>query len=225
MLHFVPLTQLTLVVPYGIVELSQHWPCNKICLPALSICLNRAGKIAQALQHKCRFFQLDENELTEQEDMSCFNDTSAIRLSNNIFKMVINIKYKAQTLTRNPIGNWHCQVSASCALNRSYGFGQSVHAIGSRCIAKVMACCLVAPNHQLSHWWLNITEIPWHSTKGIGLKIINKLITLMFLAPLTSVSQGLFDYWIRIVSVCLLLCLNAKHHLPSHFCTEYDQIW
>ena len=30
----------------------------------------------------------------------------------------------------------------------------------------VMACCLTVPSHYLNQWWLNISEILWHSHQG-----------------------------------------------------------
>ena len=53
--------------------------------------------------------------------------------------MLINNKFKAQTLTGNPTGNYRCQLFASRALNMSCYFSQSARSIESRCV--VMLCC------------------------------------------------------------------------------------
>ena len=45
-----------------------------------------AGKIARALQRECSFSTETSNELTDQQDMSCFNHASAFYTSNNIKK-------------------------------------------------------------------------------------------------------------------------------------------
>ena len=46
----------------------------------------------------------------------------------------MNNKFKAQTLTGNPIGNSQCHVLASRALNLSCSFGQSARSIENRCM-------------------------------------------------------------------------------------------
>ena len=61
--------------------------------------------------------------------MFCFNHTSAFYRSNNIVKMLKNNKFKAQTLTGNPTGNYRCQLLASHALNLSCSFSQSACSI------------------------------------------------------------------------------------------------
>ena len=48
--------------------------------------------------------------------------------------MMINNKFKAQTLTGNPTGNYRCQHLASRALNMSCSFSQSARSIESRCV-------------------------------------------------------------------------------------------
>ena len=52
--------------------------------------------------------------------------------------MLMNNKFKAQTLTGNPTGNYRCQLFASRALNMSCYFSQSARSIESRCVVKVM---------------------------------------------------------------------------------------
>ena len=45
--------------------------------------------------------------------------------------MLMNIKFKAQTLTGNPSGNYRCQLLAARALNMSCSFNQSARSIES----------------------------------------------------------------------------------------------
>ena len=49
------------------------------------------------------------------------------------WKVLVNNKIKAQTPTRNPIGNLRCHVLASCALNMPCSFSQWARSIESRC--------------------------------------------------------------------------------------------
>ena len=53
--------------------------------------------------------------------------------------MLMNNKFKAQTLTGNPTGNYRCQLFASHALNMSCYFSQSARSIESRCVVNHMA--------------------------------------------------------------------------------------
>ena len=39
------------------------------------------------------------------------------------------------------------------------------HRSGST-LAQVMACCLMAPSHHLNQFWLIISKVEWHSSKG-----------------------------------------------------------
>ena len=55
------------------------------------------------------------------------------------WKMLINNKFNAQTLTGSPTGNYHCPLLVSHALNMSCSFSQSVHSIESRCVVSYMA--------------------------------------------------------------------------------------
>ena len=55
---------------------------RKTCLASLLINSNSAGKITRSLQHERRFFQCNEKELTEQQDMFCFHHASAFYTSN-----------------------------------------------------------------------------------------------------------------------------------------------
>ena len=60
--------------------------CSKTCLVGLLIRWNCASKNARVLQRGCSFFQRNENELIDQQDMFCFNHTSAVSRSINIVK-------------------------------------------------------------------------------------------------------------------------------------------
>ena len=55
--------------------------CSKTCLVDL-------GKIAQTLQRECSFSSEKSNELTDQQDMFCFNHASAFYTSNSAVKNV-----------------------------------------------------------------------------------------------------------------------------------------
>ena len=48
------------------------------------------------------------NELTEQQDMFCFNHASAFYTNNSIMKKLMNNEFKADTSTENPTGNSCC---------------------------------------------------------------------------------------------------------------------
>ena len=52
------------------------------------------------------------------------------------WKMLMNNKYKAQTLNENPFRNLHCQMLAWHALNMSCTFDKSAHLIESMCVIK-----------------------------------------------------------------------------------------
>ena len=51
--------------------------------------------------------------------------------------MLMNNKFKAQTLIGNPTGNYLCQLFVSRALNMSCYFSQSAHSIESRCVVNI----------------------------------------------------------------------------------------
>ena len=38
-------------------------------------------------------------------------------------------------------------------------------------LLRLMACCLVAPNHLLNQYWLIASKVTWHSSEGIRLRI------------------------------------------------------
>ena len=44
-------------------------------------------------------------------------------------------------------------------------------------LAQVMACCLMAPSHYLSQYWLTITKVQWHSFCEILLEVSQALIS------------------------------------------------
>ena len=49
--------------------------------------------------------------------------------------------------------------------------GDAIWRHGARStLAQVMACCLMAPSHDLNQCWLIIGEVPWHSSQGIILR-------------------------------------------------------
>ena len=60
--------------------------CSKTCLVGLSIRSTFAGQNARALQRKCSFSSEKSGNLTDQQDMFCFNHASAFYTSNNIEK-------------------------------------------------------------------------------------------------------------------------------------------
>ena len=94
------------------------------------------------------FSSENSNESTDQQDMFCFNHASTFYTSNNIVKMLINNKFKAQTLTGNPTGNYRYQLLSSRTLNMSCSFSQSARSIESRCVVMCLPCYLVKyPQH------------------------------------------------------------------------------
>ena len=96
------------------------------------------GRSARTLQRESRvqFFQRwiewinrPTSHVLLQSHIDCTFYTS-----NNIEKKMINNKFKAQTVTRNPTGNSRCHALASCAFDMSCRFGQSVRSMESRCV-------------------------------------------------------------------------------------------
>ena len=80
--------------------------------------------------------------------MFCFNHASVFYMSNNIVKMLMNTKFKAQSLTGNPTGNYRCQIVASRALNMSCSFSQSARSIESRCVVMWTNGCMLLPESE-----------------------------------------------------------------------------
>ena len=66
----------------------REWFCSKTWLAGLLIRSIFLGKIALALQRECSFSREKSNELTDQQDMLCFNHASAFYTSNTIVKKV-----------------------------------------------------------------------------------------------------------------------------------------
>ena len=81
-----------------------------------------------------QFLQARLDELTEQQNMVCFNHASAFYKNKNIVKILMNNKFRVQILTGNPTRNWRCHVLASRALNMSCSLGQSAPFWNFRCI-------------------------------------------------------------------------------------------
>ena len=63
------------------------------------------------------------------------------------WKVLINNKFKAQTLTWNPSGYLCCHVLASRALNMSCSFGQSARSIESRCLVTHRIPCMTTSSN------------------------------------------------------------------------------
>ena len=115
--------------------------CGKTCLVGLLIRSIFAGKNARALQRECSISSEKSNELADQQDMFCFNHASTFYTSNSTVKMLIDNKFKAQTLIGHSTGNYRCQLLASCALNMSCSFNQSGRSIESRCVVIFITRC------------------------------------------------------------------------------------
>ena len=88
------------------------------CLVGLVFCSNFRGK-------NFSFFSEKSN-------------ASAFYTSNKMRKLLINNKFKAQTLTGNPTGNYRCEHLASRSSNMSCSFSQSTCSIESRCVVILM---------------------------------------------------------------------------------------
>ena len=98
------------------------------------------------------FSREKSNELTDQHDMFCFNHASAFYTRKTSWKMLINNKFKAQTLTGNPTGYYRCQLIAPRALNISCSFNQSARSIESRCVV-IHITCIVHMNKEKVQWY------------------------------------------------------------------------
>ena len=134
---FMPETMFVIVVYIIQAPVVRLWSisCNKTSPVALLICSILNGKICTSASARVLFcVSAKSNELTEQQHMLCFNHASAFYMNNNIVKMLINNKFKAQTLTANPSGNVRCHVLKSRALSVYCSFGQSARSIESRCV-------------------------------------------------------------------------------------------
>ena len=127
---------------HGFVVLSCVVVCSKTWIVGLLVC---------SILH-------EENcvgsKFTDQEDMVCFNHTSAISIwATASWKMFMNNKIKAQTFDRK---FWYLsrQVLVSHASNMSCSFGQSVCSIESRCmvIFSVLGVFLWLINNDVDHY-------------------------------------------------------------------------
>ena len=107
---------------------------SKIRLDGLSICSIFRGKNCTSTLARVQFSGENWNELTDQQDMFCFNHASTFYTSKDIVKMLMNNKVIAKTLTGNPTGNYRWQLLESRALNMSCSFSQSARTIESRCL-------------------------------------------------------------------------------------------
>ena len=66
--------------------------------------------------------------------------------------------------------SWHVASHGHNVLNEKLMY-KDIHALSivrtSDKLVQVMACCLMAPSHYLNHNWIIISEVKWHSLKGI----------------------------------------------------------
>ena len=120
--------------------------CSKTCLVGLLIRFC-AGETALALKRSCNLpTQIERINRPSRhvllESCICF----FIRATTS-WKLLMNNKFKAQTLIGNPTGIVLCHVLASRALNISWSFGQSGFSIESRCVVitlfRLMNICFV----------------------------------------------------------------------------------
>ena len=75
---------------------------------------------------------------------------------------LMNNKYKAQTLTKNPIRNWLCLALASHAWNMSCSFSQSPRSIESRCM-------VMSSNFTIHYLWTCNILFSWILAKTINI--------------------------------------------------------
>ena len=109
--------------------------CGKTCIVGLLICSIFCGKKCTSASVRVLFSSEKSNDLTDQQDVFCFNHASTFYTSNNIEKMLIdNIFEEAQSLTGNPTERSRCHALASRAFNMSRGCGQSARSVESRCV-------------------------------------------------------------------------------------------
>ena len=124
-------------------------------------------KIARALQREFSFSSAKSNELTDQQNMFCFNHESAFYKKKNV-KMWRNDEFNAQTLTGSPTRNSRCHVLASHALNMSFGFGQWACSI-ERCLVR-------SPYHDYDYLWFDsksfLIDIVYHNFLNNFLRLV-----------------------------------------------------
>ena len=117
-----------------------------------------------------------------QSNKTCFawiTRLPSIR-TNNIMKMLMNNKFKAQTPTGNPTENLRCHVLVSHALNMPCSFGQSACSIESRCVVRrwlIYSFCVGCYSstmpylHPWEHFDLNRETRPFRTNLFSGLNV------------------------------------------------------
>ena len=94
------------------------------------------------------------------------------------------------------------------------------HGFGST-LAQVMACCLTAPSHYLSQWWLIINKVHWHSHKGNFTRYLShqslkqnwKLLILRFHSNHPGANES---SWYTDIS------LDVARHSPGVSCSSFS---
>ena len=118
----------------------------------------RAEKIARALQRECSFSaQNQTNQHSSKTCIALIMHLLSIQAT-KLWEMLMNNKFKAQTLNGNPTGNYRCQIFTSRALNMSCYFSQS-----ARSIEKAGAWLRIIINRSFCHcqsFWLSIVTPP-----------------------------------------------------------------
>ena len=101
--------------------MKSYWAlCGKTCLVCLLI--------------RLIFFRAKSNELTDQQDrFASITHMRSVR-TNNTIKLLMNNKFKAQTVNRKSYRKLALPHLASRALNMSYSFGKSARLIESKAV-------------------------------------------------------------------------------------------
>ena len=110
--------------------------CNKTCLVGLLIRSIFRGEKCTSASARVHFFprKIERiNRPTRYTYFALITHLLSIRATPS-WKMLMNNKFRPQTLTGNPTGNYRCQILASRALNMSCSFSQSARSIQSRCV-------------------------------------------------------------------------------------------
>ena len=116
--------------------------CSKTCLVTVLIRSIFAREKLHERFSASAVFQRKIERINTASSKTCFaliTHLLSIRETTS-WKMLMNNKFKAQTLTGNPTGNYRCQLFASRALNMSCYFSQSARSIESRCV-------VIPPSH------------------------------------------------------------------------------
>ena len=119
--------------------MAQAQLCSKTCFVGLLIHSIFHGKNCTSASTRVLFFFFSKNRTNKQTNKTCFaliTHLLTIRATTS-WKMLISNKFKAQTLTKNPTGNYRCQLLASHALNMSCNFSQSACSIVCMCMVKI----------------------------------------------------------------------------------------